>query len=99
LREAFATRTRDEWEAWFADKDVCFAPVLDLHEAFHRPHVAAREMLVRDGDGNLHIGLPIKFRDEPGRLDPTLPVLGEHTGDVLREVGCDEEMIGGVTRS
>src|SRR5690606_21453185 len=33
LRETFATKTRDEWEAWFADKDVCFAPVLDLHEA------------------------------------------------------------------
>ncbi|MEM1161023.1 MAG: CoA transferase [Pseudomonadota bacterium] len=89
LREAFATRTRDEWEAWFADKDVCFAPVLDLHEAFHRPHVTARDMLVRDNEGNLHIGLPIKFQDEPGRLNPVLPALGEHTEEVLAEAGLD----------
>ncbi|WP_439550175.1 CaiB/BaiF CoA transferase family protein [Falsiroseomonas sp.] len=85
LRETFRTRTRDEWEAWFEGRDVCFAPLLDLHEAFHRPHAAARQMLVRDEDGNLHIGLPIKFHDEPGTLDPTLPALGEHTEAVVSE--------------
>jgi hypothetical protein len=30
-------------------------------------------MLLRDADGNLHIGLPMKFAEEPGRLDPRLP--------------------------
>jgi crotonobetainyl-CoA:carnitine CoA-transferase CaiB-like acyl-CoA transferase len=48
LREAFRTRTRDDWEAWFASLDVAFAPVLDFREAFDRPHVAERE-LVKDG--------------------------------------------------
>jgi len=85
LRETFATRTRDEWEAWFEGRDVCFAPLLDLHEAFHRPHVAARRMLLRDEEGNLHIGLPIKFRDEPGTMNPRLPKLGEHTAEVVAE--------------
>jgi hypothetical protein len=33
-------------------------------------------MLVRDEEGNLHLGLPIKYRDEPGSLDPRLPALG-----------------------
>lgn len=93
LAETFAGRTRDEWEAWFAGRDVCFAPVLDLKEAFDHPQTAAREMLVRDAEGNLHIGLPIKFRDEPGHLDPTIPALGQHTGEVLREAGCDETLI------
>lgn len=82
LREAFLSRTRDEWEAWFADKDVCFAPVLDLHEAFHRPQIAHRQMLVRDEDGNLHIGTPIKYRNEPARPDFRLPALGEHNRQV-----------------
>ncbi|HEV7263878.1 MAG TPA: CoA transferase [Falsiroseomonas sp.] len=85
LRATFASRTRDEWEAWFEGRDVCFAPVLDLKEAFDSPHAAARRMLVRDGEGNLHIGLPIKFRDEPGRLDPRLPTLGEHTAEVIAD--------------
>ncbi len=73
LKETFATRTRDAWEAWLAELDVCAAPVLDLHEAFHHPQTAAREMMVRDAEGNLHIGLPIKYAEEPGRLDPALP--------------------------
>lgn len=83
LAATFRTRTRDEWSAWFADKDVCFAPVLDLHEAFHLPHIAARDMLVRDDEGNLHIGLPVKYRREPGRIDPALPALGQHNGEYL----------------
>jgi crotonobetainyl-CoA:carnitine CoA-transferase CaiB-like acyl-CoA transferase len=42
-------------------------------------------MLVRDEDGNLHLGLPIKFRDEPGALNPKLPKLGEHTAEAIAE--------------
>lgn len=93
LEITFATRTRDEWEDWFQGRDVCFAPVLDLHEAFHRPHVAAREMLVRDEQGNLHIGVPIKFRNEPGRLSPDLPGLGQHTEEVLHAAGVPQSTI------
>jgi crotonobetainyl-CoA:carnitine CoA-transferase CaiB-like acyl-CoA transferase len=83
LAETFRSRTRDDWVAWFAERDVCFAPVLDLREAFAHPQVAAREMLIRDAEGNPHIGTPLKFRHEPGRIDPTLPGLGEHTDAVL----------------
>jgi crotonobetainyl-CoA:carnitine CoA-transferase CaiB-like acyl-CoA transferase len=83
LAETFRSRTRDQWEQWFQGRDVCFAPVLDLEEAFRRPQVAAREMLIRDAEGNLHIGIPIKFRHEPGRIDPRLPKLGEHTDALL----------------
>lgn len=93
LAATFATRTRDQWEEWFAGRDVCFAPVLDLKEAFDHPQTAARDMLVRDADGELHIGLPIKFRDEPGRLNPAVPGLGEHTETVLREAGCTDAII------
>lgn len=83
LADTFRSRSRDAWVGWFAERDVCFAPVLDLHEAFAHPQVAAREMLVHDGEGNPHIGTPLKFRDEPGQIDPVLPGLGEHTDAVL----------------
>ena len=85
LTATFATRTRDAWETWFAGRDVCFAPLLDLKEAIARPNATARGMVVRDDDGNLHLGLPIKYRDEPGTLDPQVPALGEHTAAVVAE--------------
>jgi len=83
LREIFATRSRADWEAWMIDKDVCAAPVLNLHEAWHQPQVAARDMLLRDAKGNLHIGTPLKYRDEPARIDLSLPDLDAH-GPELR---------------
>lgn len=93
LRETFATRTRAEWEAWFEGLDVCFAPVLDLKEAFDSPQAKARDMHVVDAAGNDHIGIPIKFAEEPGRIGPGLPRLGEHTEEVLREAGLDEAAV------
>jgi crotonobetainyl-CoA:carnitine CoA-transferase CaiB-like acyl-CoA transferase len=78
LIKAFKKRTQAAWEVWFKDKDVCFAPVLDLKEAWSRPQVFKREMLLRDKAGNLHIGTPLKFRDEPGSPDLSLPRLDEH---------------------
>ena len=84
LQETFSTRSRAEWEEWFANKDICFAPVLDLKEAFAHPHVAHRRMLLHDDAGNHHIGLPIKFRHEPGQPDFSLPQLGEHNAAYIR---------------
>lgn len=44
LRATFQTRTRDEWVAWFAGRDIAFAPVLDFREALDQPHVAERQL-------------------------------------------------------
>ena len=50
LRGTFATKSRDEWVAWFADKDVAFAPVLDFREALDQPHIAERGLWI-EADG------------------------------------------------
>lgn len=63
LRETFATRSRDEWVAWFADKDVAFAPVLDFREALDQPHIAERGLLV-EHEGAHQIAPAIRFRGE-----------------------------------
>ena len=70
LRDTFATRTRDEWVAWFADRDVAFAPVLDFREALDQPHIAERGLLVEAGEG-AHIAPAIRFAGEdwsPGEV-------------------------------
>ena len=90
LEETFAQRTQAEWIAWFDGRDICFAPVLDLKEAFDDPHLAARGMRERDSDGASHLGIPIKFREEPGRIAPETPALGQHSTAILREIGYDE---------
>ena len=74
LRETFATRTRAEWVAWFADKDVAFAPVLDLREALHQPHVAERGLLI-EHEGAHQIAPAIRFAGE-GWSPRAAPELG-----------------------
>lgn len=63
LSEQFATRTRDQWVRWFADKDVAFAPVLDFREALAQPHVAERGLLV-EAEGAHQIAPAIRFLGE-----------------------------------
>jgi crotonobetainyl-CoA:carnitine CoA-transferase CaiB-like acyl-CoA transferase len=64
LRGVFAARSRDEWIAWMADKDVAFAPVLDFREALDQPHIAERGLLI-EADGRHHIAPPIRFAGDP----------------------------------
>lgn len=56
LAEVFATRSRDEWEAWFRGRDVAFAPVRDLRDG-----LARSGMIVIDAGGAHHIGSAIRF--------------------------------------
>jgi len=43
----FATRTRDEWAATFAETDACITPVLSMTEALAHPHNVARSVFVQ----------------------------------------------------
>ena len=99
LRERFATRSRDEWVEWFAGRDIGFAPVKDLREAFDDPQAEARGMRLRDADGLEHIGLPVKFRDEPGPPRFTLPAIGEHNRLILRTLGYDDAAIDAMDKA
>lgn len=74
LRHTFKTRTRDDWIAWFADKDVAFSPVLDFREAFAAPYVAERGLLI-EVEGAHHIAPPIRFAAEPPWTPASAPEL------------------------
>jgi len=93
LRETFRTKTRAEWEAWFAGRDICWSPVVNLYEAWNSEQVWQRHMRMKDADGNDHIGIPIKYKNEPGQVDFALPELGAHTAEVLAAAGYDEPAI------
>lgn len=90
LTQTFATRTRDEWDRWLADKGVCYAPVLDMHEAWQQPYLRQRAMVLAGEDGVEHLGTPVKFRVEPGQARARVPALGEHSDELLARLGYDE---------
>ena len=85
--ETFAGKSLAEWVTFLQDIDVCWAEVKTLTEAFADPHTQAREMVWTDPQGGTHLGIPIKFANEPGRIDPQLDGIGESTAAVLAELG------------
>ena len=87
LAETFAQRTLEEWSRFLQDVDVCWAPVKTLTEALGDPHTLARGMVWTAPDGGKHLGIPIKFANEPGRIDPRLDEVGGSTAEVLAELG------------
>ena len=69
LAATFAARTRAEWECWFADKDVAFAPVLDFREALDQPFVTERGLIARTN--GMHMVAPaIRLSDTPDWRQP-----------------------------
>ena len=91
LEETFLTKTRDEWDHWMQDKSVCFAPVLDLKEAWHSSVLRDRGMIVKGPDGIDALATPIKFKEEPGQPSFALPGQGEHTDMLLERLGYDAD--------
>lgn len=88
LAERFATRTRAEWEAAFAGTDACVAPALRFGELLAHPHLAARGTYA-ERDGLLQPAPAPRFSRTPGALGRPAPWPGEHTREVLDELGLD----------
>jgi crotonobetainyl-CoA:carnitine CoA-transferase CaiB-like acyl-CoA transferase len=93
FRQTFATKTQEQWVEWFEDVDAAFAPVNNLRQAADNPQVRAREMIVEDEQGKEHIGIPIKYRCEPGEIQFTAPKLGAHNETMASELGFSEAEI------
>jgi crotonobetainyl-CoA:carnitine CoA-transferase CaiB-like acyl-CoA transferase len=81
LQQQFSSKTLAQWSEVLLDIDVCWAPVLNLHQAFAHEHVQARAMRVQDASGMPHVGVPIKFKHEPAQPNFSVPNLGQHNSD------------------
>jgi len=94
LRKVAATmgqKTRREWEAVFADVDACVTPVLTPAEALAHPHHRARGLVHRRGKVTA-VG-PLAAIDDLGIAEARAPRAGEHTRELLSELGLDESAI------
>ena len=89
IADAFATRTRAEWEAVFAGSDACVTPVLSLKEATEHPHLVARGTFV-EVDGVRQPAPAPRFDRTPGAIQRPPARRGQHTREVLESWGVPD---------
>lgn len=86
LDEAFATATTAEWVTRLREAGIRCAPVRDHAEVVADPNVWANAYLV-NVDGVDVVAAPVAFSATPARTPATAPELGQHTEEVLLELG------------
>jgi crotonobetainyl-CoA:carnitine CoA-transferase CaiB-like acyl-CoA transferase len=88
------TRTRDEWYDFLVKADVRVGKVYEPEEVVADPQVQARDMIVEmrhPVHGTVtQFGQPIKLSETPGTIRSVAPYSGEHTDQVLGELGLRE---------
>ena len=102
LTSATQMRSTADWITLLEDRAVPCGPINDLAQAFAEEQVMVRELVVRqpsrcDGaDGSVEVATvasPLRLSDTPTVLRRAPPSLGEHTEEVLKELGLDAQAI------
>lgn len=86
LERVFTTRTRGGWSELLRDEDVCCEPVLDVEEAARHPQARHRA----DAGGQELSWFPLRIDGLTGTPARPAPQLGEHSREVLAELGVEE---------
>ena len=95
VRRIFKSRSLSEWVESMKDADACCEPVLSMAEAFEHAQTRAREMVTETQhptEGNIaQLAFAYKLSDTPLSQSLPSPALGEHTEELLAEIGISED--------
>jgi crotonobetainyl-CoA:carnitine CoA-transferase CaiB-like acyl-CoA transferase len=86
-----------EWVARLEAAGIAAGPIYEFHEVFEDPQVRHLGLVVeveQPGAGKVKmLGFPGRASATPPRIDRPAPLLGQHTAEVLRELGLSGEAI------
>jgi len=94
FEKTFATRDRDEWLRTLGPIDACVEPVLELDEAIAQQQAAALMWSQPSGGASFRtVGTPFRLSATPAGIRRPAPGPGQHTDEVLGELGYPAEKI------
>jgi crotonobetainyl-CoA:carnitine CoA-transferase CaiB-like acyl-CoA transferase len=98
LTDIFATRTQAEWTELFIAHNIAGAPYYSLSETPNTPLFSARHMFLdqfhADPAQSIRtIANAVKVAGQQFEIRHAAPAMGEHTTEILAEVGVSESRI------
>jgi crotonobetainyl-CoA:carnitine CoA-transferase CaiB-like acyl-CoA transferase len=103
VQTIFSLQDLSYWTEVLAEKDCCFAPVLDIEQAMRSEQIQSRQLLPYSSagvNGNLlQLAVPLKMSDFDLESGGSAPRLGEHTDDVLSAAGYSPREIEDLRKS
>ena len=102
LSVRFRTKSSAHWLETLEDKGMPCGPVRDMLQALTDPQTIARGMVVEVPHTSLGqvktLGLPVKFSQTPGQVGSGAPLFGEHSREILGELGFSENDIAALEK-
>ncbi len=103
IESVMATEPRDYWLARLQTHGVPCGPINNYADVMEDPHILARDLVVDTDHPTLGriktLGTPVKLSDTPLTPGRPAPMLGQHTDEVLREIGLTTQDIAKVRGS
>jgi len=91
LDAIFARKTAGEWQEILRGFDIISAPVQSLNDLPQDPQVIANSYILDYNHESLGpvkvLGLPVELSETPGKVIAEAPEFGQHTEEVLMELG------------
>lgn len=95
-------RPTDDWVAEFERHGVPAGPVKNMQQVLDDPQTRARDMVIRVDHpiaGEIDaLGLPVKFSNGNGVTRRGAPVYGQHTAELMLELGYTDDDIARLTK-
>ena len=103
LEKIFISKSSKEWISMLIENSIPSGPIYNMKQVWEDEQVKFRKMEVKldhpKQKNSRNIGVAVKLSKTPGKIKTPAPLYGEHSKDILKELGYSDEEIDNLIKS